>query len=312
MKPFTISLCVILAACNGGGGTAVPAPVASPTKTPYELWLEAGNVGTEQDYLDSLVSGGGSTEPEKPAPDVPNAPYNWHTRLTNEISNGASYFDISEQKIPWGPHDTYAQYKYSKNDTDEHGQNVTHHWTYYEKELTLGNYMIFENLYEYEDGRTLSVHSPLLQKRYDKQYYDTYYPDAGTIFNGGTFAFVTSGSDKLQMLTGAAQFKYDPQRPELKLAFDNYYTITLKALGNYLYDVHIDGQNSTGEDAFYLPTGEYKHYIDWRDGIGTKTFLAKDDVVEGFVEYDMHFDSNYNITGDRQVNIQGIFGGTKQ
>lgn len=47
IKPVALSLCVILAACNGGGS----GPAGAPGKSAYEIWLEQGNVGTEQDFI---------------------------------------------------------------------------------------------------------------------------------------------------------------------------------------------------------------------------------------------------------------------
>ena len=55
MKKYAILTSVlVLAACGGGSGGGGN---GAPGKSAYEIWLDAGNTGTEQDFLDSLVSG---------------------------------------------------------------------------------------------------------------------------------------------------------------------------------------------------------------------------------------------------------------
>lgn len=52
LKPIAFSLCLILAACGGGGGghSGATDPQEVPNKSAYEIWLEQGNTGTEQEF----------------------------------------------------------------------------------------------------------------------------------------------------------------------------------------------------------------------------------------------------------------------
>lgn len=54
-KLYLLLGCMTLAACNAGGGST--GPQGAPGKSAYEIWLEQGNTGSEQDFLDSLSNG---------------------------------------------------------------------------------------------------------------------------------------------------------------------------------------------------------------------------------------------------------------
>lgn len=59
MKKYAILTSVlVLAACGGGSGGGAN---GAPGKSAYEIWLDAGNTGTEQDFLDSLVANNGAS-----------------------------------------------------------------------------------------------------------------------------------------------------------------------------------------------------------------------------------------------------------
>ncbi len=50
-KCIALSMCVILAACGGGGHSSNADATVAPEKSAYEIWLAQGNVGTEQDFI---------------------------------------------------------------------------------------------------------------------------------------------------------------------------------------------------------------------------------------------------------------------
>ena len=59
-KLLLCGLCLLLCACaTGGGSDGAPGAPGTPGKSAYEIWLEAGNSGTEQDFLNSLVGANG-------------------------------------------------------------------------------------------------------------------------------------------------------------------------------------------------------------------------------------------------------------
>lgn len=47
---------------NGANGISPPIPPPIPGKSAYQIWLDNGNAGTEQDFLDSLKGPKGDTE----------------------------------------------------------------------------------------------------------------------------------------------------------------------------------------------------------------------------------------------------------
>lgn len=316
-SPIVLSLCFILTAC--GGGTQGPA--GAPGKSAYQIWLDQGNVGTEQDFLDSLVSNNDKPV-DTPEDDstVESGEYNnWHDQIMYEMSQDDSYHNFSEQIVEWPGHGTYNQYDYRKSGKDAlSGDDLTTVWSYKEKELTLGNYIVFarQNVYNIDENYSrFPGFSAFIYNR-EGTGANIHIPSAGTTFTGGTLAYLWFGSQKYKFLTGNAVFTYDPNQPELALAFNDYYSITFKGNGIGGYNVKIDGTNSTGDPSYTLPTGEFESNKNaYYDPTSIKTtFLRKDNVEEGFGTYRTTFsDAYYNsglIQGD--IGLTGAFGGTKQ
>ncbi len=320
----TISLALALAACGGGGGhSGSTGPQGTPGKSAYEIWLEQGNVGTEQDFLDSLVSGGGGTggntggNTTRPGEDDIFVPKNKGEEIEHYINKGLPYYDYNKTTMAMPNGQEYNQYKYSEDGEDSlTGAKYTSHYTYNEKELKLGNYIMYTIDREYEDGKVNKFLNFQIMNRAGNSE-NVVMPASGAIFKGNTWAQVSApGGEQPEILAGDITFKYDYTNPELVVALDNYYQIEFAKTGGYNYNIKISGENSTGKTSFDLPVGEYKNKVPafgpgGTDGFLKTTILGKDGVEEAFGEYNASFDHN-DFNPNYDVQIRGVFGGTKQ
>ncbi len=332
MKNTTIalSLSLILAACGGGGGhSGSTGPQGAPGKSAYDIWLEQGNVGTEQDYLDSLVSGGGTNSSGTSGNDGasgPGAPsFTDVTQDTKIFKNTRDWlkfnkYNYTETTNPWFGHNGFKQYVYRTEGSTNIG-STDYIYTYNEKELTLGNYGVYLQSARGE----FSTHDTMYASGYihnrNGAGANVYTPDAGTVFKGGTLAYL-HGSAQAEpvLLTGNGTFTYSPSNPTLELKFDDYYTFKLDKhdiqYGGQA-NVSIKGENLTGINAYDLQTGDYNvlaNYLfyGWGSNAG---FVQANGVAEAFVNYGVDFytsDNRYAPSINSNFNITGAFGGEKQ
>lgn len=323
IKPAALSLCIILAACNSGGGGHSGA-VGAPGKSAYEIWLEQGHVGTEQDFLDSLVSGGENKDPDdsenKPDPTAPDAvPWNgdnyWFNVNFNGLNNIGEYLEttrhdtLTSQDKDWDKHGGYTEYKTHFYDSV---YNDTLYFTYNEKELSLGNY----GVYAYRDwvpGGTCNNCYATVGYMYNHQKDDVnvYTPEKGAIFGGGTLAYVQHNSDQPTLLTGDSYFIYDPVNPQLKLFFDNYYSFNFARNNDGKYSVTVAGDNKTGNSGYNLPNGNFS----FNGFILEMGYLQNGNVEEALGNYSASFNRNTGIqpsSGENEtVRLNGGIGGSK-
>ncbi len=322
--PYYILLGLTVAACGGGGGHS--GPTGAPGKSAYDIWLEQGNVGTEQDFLDSLVSGGGSSsgssESGNPNGNKPETPNNSHKHFINtkEYINylttlGSGYYDIVENAKEWPAHDGYKEYSYrwdnSTNQTTSTAQVV-----YNEKELKLGNYGVYITNSKSDFDTDFDNGSPqaYIHNRYGAGI-NVYTPNEGAVFKGGTLAYLntrgSSSSANAEIIKGDATFTYNPTNPKVNLEFENYYNIEFQKTSDATssdYTFIISGSNGTGKQEYDLPTGQFEHsraYIRQTRGL-----VKKDRVEEAFGTYNINF-LNFGKTKS-DFDLTGAFGGTKQ
>ncbi|MDE6570797.1 MAG: hypothetical protein K2L95_01070 [Alphaproteobacteria bacterium] len=333
LKPVAVSLCVVLVACNSGGDGHSGA-VGAPGKSAYEIWLGQGNVGTEQDFLDSLVSGDNNKGSGAVSPgDIGTGNNNgtgtgvsdggWYPKNTREHvehyaeDNYSLYSDFSAQNMVWAKHNGFMRYEWKQLGlSSANEQAIT--FVYNEKELKLGNYGVYSNAVQHgfqSEPRTY-VYTGYIHNR-DGIGANLYTPNDGTVFKGGALAYLhQSGKyDSERLIKGDATFTYSSTSPTFELAFDDYYTMTFKkASGGQSYDkynIKISGQNNTGDARYNLPTGEFSD-----KDITTKFgYVSKGGLEEAFGTYSTRFyDTAYGKSGviTNDFYLDGAFGGTKQ
>ncbi|MFQ6777740.1 MAG: hypothetical protein ACLRFI_00365 [Alphaproteobacteria bacterium] len=307
-KCSIIALCLTLCACGGGSKNISQQTPATPhEKTPYELWLEAGNTGTYQDYLDSLVA---------PTPEtwdgngkgwrMDNLSYSGTIGeyLTNE---GKS---VTKTDAEWEGHNGYTIYTYHDFPLDNkpNGYNKTRYdYVYNDKQLDLGNYGVwFIEAHDYQHGQWVSGYV------HNRDIGETYIPDTNTTFTGGTLAYLKEhNANAPTLIKGDATFVYDPTDPSLELAFDNYYNINVTRT-----NTTIQGQNSTGKEAYDLPTGTFEEKHNQFFEVG---YVRDENTEEAFGTYEFRFDTMCAAVGGCKIDpvnsdftMTGAFGGTKQ
>ena len=332
MKNTTIalSLSLILAACGGGGGhSGSTGPQGAPGKSAYDIWLEQGNTGTEQDFLDSLVSdssqsgGSESGTPNENEPGTSNEETNdfpKHFINTKEYINyittrGSDYYDIVENDKEWPTHEGYKEYSY-RYDAGTNQTTGTAQAVYNEKELKLGNYGVYiiNSKSDFDTDFDNGYPQAYIHNRYGAGI-NVYTPNEESVFKGGTLAYLhtrgSSSSADAEFIKGDATFTYNPTNPKLDLEFENYYNIEFQKTSDVTssdYTFIISGSNSTGKQEYDLPTGQFEHsraYIRQ-----TRGFVKKDRVEEAFGTYNINF-LNFGKTKS-DFDLTGAFGSTKQ
>lgn len=334
MKKYILMLaCLSLTACmSGSGGNNITTPTDTHIKTAYELWLEAGNTGTYQDYLDSLVIP--QTTP------VSFTRTHYQSDVANNQNGFSNFTEIVEQ---WPNHDDYTRYTYRQTVIDD-WNNIDRNWTVREKERTTGGYFLshctgtncvgaqmnnvdFVNSGYYFKGENEGVYSyfglgsgtPGLS---GPHIVDNLTPTDGTTFTGDTMAFIAVNQGDAEFIKGDATLVYHRQgynnpEPEVILNFDNYYTMTLQNRNGYDYAT-VTGTNATGNNNINIQTGEYKQAglsgYEQRMMIG---YAQRDVIEEAFGKYNFNSHGGYfnndplSIQGT-EFKLNGAFGGTKQ
>lgn len=322
IQSIALLLCLILTACSGGsqGPAGSPGQAGAPGKSAYQIWLEQGNTGSEQDFLDSLVSGGSSSGDGTSAPPPNRSLANtkeFLDVLKNAGSGTFSYSDFVEQDIIWPQHNGYKHYAYKSRHNLNDQANIST-FTYNEKELNLGNYGVSEtdHQYDFEYAPSFVLYQAYIHNR-EGVGANLYTPDNGAVFKGGTLAYLHQSAsannerDKTELIKGDATFTYSPTNPKLNLAFENYYNISFEKNNAGRYDVSISGTNNTGKSQYNLPTGNFQN-----KDITTKFgYVSKNGVEEAFGTYQERFDDNqYGKTNTitDTFYLTGSFGGTKK
>ena len=320
MNKFIIVLTSVLAlnACGGGSGGGGN---GAPGKSAYEIWLDQGNTGTEQDFLDSLVSG------------------------TSSVSGGTQYASLLQEAqakggytithMSWPEHDGF--YRIEKNITDIANANnttsgndslpINKKITYNEKELNLANYgvMVSENIEKTEFANELYktyVADAWINNR-EGIGANAYTPANNTVFTGNTMAYLVnegySHPDTIEptFIKGSAEYTYSPTSPKLILDFDNYYRFVFQNGVSATFS----GANNTGQDRYNLAVGDSwdtnKEEITTDINSGEIGFVKKDSVEEVVGTYEVRFGdycSNkiYAPNNEDGFRLIGAFGGTKQ
>lgn len=326
IQSIALSLCLILTACSGGsqgpeGPVGSPGQAGAPGKSAYQIWLEQGNTGSEQDFLDSLVSGGSSSGSGGDTSDTTSNRYFANTKeyldFLTSPGSGAFYSDFVEQDIIWPQHNGYKHYAHKMRQGNNKGAYV-YTFIYNEKELNLGNYGISEMCIQYDFKPVPSYVS------YDAYIHNRegvganlYTPDNGAVFKGGTLAYLHQSNsannerEKTELIKGDATFTYSPTNPKLNLAFENYYNISFEKNNAGKYDVSISGTNNTGKSQYNLPTGNFQN----KDITTEFGYVNKNGIEEAFGTYQEGFDDYYygktNTITDT-FYLTGSFGGTKK
>ena len=302
---------LVLAACGGGSGGGGN---GAPGKSAYEIWLDAGNTGTEQDFLDSLVSG------------------------TSSVSGGTQYASLLQKAqaeggytitpMSWPAHGGFYRIEkdysstYSNSPSYGNDKNYTRHYVYNEKELTLGNYGVeltktSEN-YEFLSTTDVSYSVSTWINNREGIGANVYTPDNGTVFRGGTLAYlytdISSSDTEPVFIKGNAEYTYSPTSPKLILDLDDYYTITLQNG----YETVVSGTNNLGNNRFDINTGTALTTSNDVPKPGTSYseigFLKKNNIEEVVGKYDVYFINGPYATGAPNgiLYLKGAFGGTKQ
>lgn len=319
MKKYNIvALCLMLAACAGGTGSTGPQSkpgtpgknVAQgvPGKSAYEIWLEAGNTGTEQDFLDSLV-GKNDTNIES----APTHYKNTHEYLERQTKND-QMGTYTETSAPWHNHNEYKQYIHewpAASNTNE--QKMV--YTYNEKELSLANYGVYLRTiqYDFETEPNYGYVYAYIHNR-DGIGANIYTPEEGAVFTGGALAYLSNGTNDTNptLIKGDSKFTYNPDNTfnptKLELTFDDWYNITFsERMTQDDWSIFITGNNNTGDKKYFLntsagsvsgttnPTVSYGH-------------VTKGQIEETVGTYSVSFKRDTDDT----LYLNGAFGGTKQ
>lgn len=329
-KHIIIALCLALAACGGGTGSTGPQGQpgtpgkdgaqgiqGAPGKSAYEIWLDAGNTGTEQDFLDSLVANNNTSGN--------NDKITFTTTKEYLDYLGYSYDEHSKN---WPNHGKYTQYVYHASHGTSTSTNGAVEYTLNEKEMHLGNYGVYLTKGRQQFDDTDSFAAVAYTHNRNGAGANVYTPETNAVFKGGTLAYLYNATayqygpttTDAVLLTGEGTFTYGDHKV-LELSFDNYYTITFDnngALPNTQGNVIISGNNSTGVEAYDLQPGEYtnttvKYFLPgWQADGG---YVKSGEHEEAFITYGLDAyknDDRYITSTNSNFSITGAFGGTKQ
>lgn len=322
---YLLFMLSLLSACSTGGGShgGQNAPAGAPGKSAYEIWLEQGNTGTEQDFLDSLIGGGNTGFDNN---EIKTINYNKNAELKDLVEYGDEYgghdYDYTVKDKPWAKYGGFKQYVGSYVPVGSDGSYIRK-FVYNEKELKLANYGV-------ESDQFVDKKNPGLNRYMGYGGYTTnrdaayganaYIPNVGAVFSGGTLAYITSDVyEEPTLIKGDATFKYDPTNPELKLVFDNYYQILIRGKGGATEPGHaaeygvrtdgatiiVSGANHTGNPKYDLSTGTFDKDYGY--------FLRAQHFKQGNVEEAVGtYNLNIPSANEGSVGVYGAFGGSKQ
>lgn len=295
MKKHTIiALCLALTACGGGTGATGPqGQPGAPGKSAYEIWLDAGNTGTEQDFLDSLV---GKNEENTVVPSVLKNTHEYLETFKNMNPYAGSIY--TETDMSWDKHDGYKQYIHEWQ-TPSNEIQYKYTYVYNEKELELANYGVY--YYTVQRGLESTPYTQVITAythNRDGVGANVYTPEEGTVFTGGTLAYLSNSTNDPNptLIKGDSKFTYAPNNPskptKLELDFEDWkqVTYTYGGSGNS-WRVEVDGVLLNGSKS----TLSYNH-------------VKKDNMEETVGTYSLHILGG--LSSDTYLN--GAFGGTKQ
>ena len=319
-------LCLILTACGGGGHSHHGADVLKQDtevgESPYELWLKEGNTGSEQDYLESLLTDNGQTVLDRYV----------------SISQMAQVYGWDVKHMAWDKHGGFNRITYGfDNNYDSPDQGNDYggggYAVYNEKELNLANYGVYiqysTSSREFEPSVSDNIFILGLINNREGVNKNIYTPNEGAVFKGGTLAYLHEGSSfnassayEPVFIKGDAEYVYSATNPKLTLDFENYYKFIFETGDR----VTVSGTNDTGKQYYDINTGSISlntdtYYNDYAsvhplDGhIGGDAprygFLKKGDTEEMVGKYNFNIGYGYapNIG---QMAVTGAFGGTKQ
>lgn len=309
-KHIIIALCLALAACGGGTGTTGPQGQpgtpgkdgaqgiqGAPGKSAYEIWLDAGNTGTEQDFLDSLV---GKNEENSVVPSYLKNTYEYLESFKN--MNPYTGSTHTETDMPWDKHDGYKQYIHEWQ-TPSNATQYKYTYVYNEKELKLANYGVYYLTIQRDFDSTPYSHiiTAYTHNR-DGIGANVYTPEEGTVFTGGTLAYLSNSTNDPNptLIKGDSKFTYAPNNPstptKLELDFEDWKQVIYTYEGSdNSWRVEVDGVLLNGSTAQSKPTLSYDH-------------VKKDNIEETVGTYSLHILGG--LGSDTYLN--GAFGGTKQ
>ena len=353
MKKYLILTSVLaLAACGGGhdgaqGIQGVQGEQGAPGKSAYDIWVDAGNSGTEQDFLDSLVAGNNTTQNESNV-----YPVNMQQDLDKY------HQDYVATNMDWASQNGYRQYKVtSKGTTNKSATGESYDYVntvvYNEKELNLANYGVYLQkhsiVHEFDENIDYTNIRAYIHNR-EGSGMNTYAPENYnlTTFRGGTLAYLYKGTSPYTssydvsvepvLLKGNAEYTHSATDPQLRLEFDNYYTLTMDREGK----VSASGVNNTGKSEYTLTSSSlnYVNYGNQYDaqsiadnsalanyktqpygtGINDIGFVSKGYGTEEVVgTYSINFErpETNSFSGETRyynddIRMTGAFGGTRQ
>lgn len=294
-------LCVTLSACGGGTNSSTD---VSRTSSAYQAWLDEGHIGSEQDFLDSIVTEGNEHYVSVRQMAQTNGGYTITMKSWPKYGNFYEIIGIETSSL-----DT----PYTGNDYIDLTKTI-----YNEKELNLANYgvSLSESTKEYEFGKvgvTYGISAWIHNREGIGK--NVYTPVNGTVFKGGTLAYVgaaySDNTIKPEFIKGDATYVYSTTNPQLTLDFANYYKFVFDKT-----NTTISGTNGTGNNRFDLNTGtissSYLFTQPIKDSYYTQLGFVKKNGTEemvGSYKFYTYYDS---IAPNGYVGVTGAFGGEKQ
>lgn len=327
MKKYILALlCTTLTACGGGsGGGSGGGADGAPGKSAYQIWLDNGHSGSEQDFLDSLVSSGGSGY-SNTIHNYKNLKESLDAEIAGEHSvgqhPGLQYTMTNKSWASQGGYKQYVVTYYSGLSAfASYPYDTKVITTYNEKELNLVNYGVYKHNYEIEymnyESRSQVPGGYTHNRNGFRE--NIYVPSDGTVFNGGTLAYLyNSGKSTVAeqnpvLIKGSATFTYNPNTPTLVLNFENYYNITMNQTDTTTRNISVSGTNSTGYSEYNLPTGVFSQKAPIPNENNDFLKRGSTEEVAGIYTIDAtkaNFNNSSIITNP--FNITGSFGATKQ